>query len=255
MNQELLSKLDLKYKEIEEDSLSIQFVPPDCFFCVRLDGIKATKNHLKEKLINKKFNKSFHEAIVQTFKAFNNSTNDKIKSKFVCLIALNDEVSFLFEKSNIGYDRRIMKLCTILSGILSSWFTWEMVTYSKAKGGHFHKKRIVMPFDSRPLILKSESDVMEYIKYRYLVGKRYAYWKTLRLADYPEVYEDHVKKNLDNAEHIVIDLNLEKKFYTIENTYTLFNINHESNLEQIVFNGDFFNKSSLYFYFQKTIDH
>ena len=61
-------------------------------------------------------------------------------------------------------------------------------------------------FDARPLILE-ENEISQYIRYRFLISKRYAYWKVLRLNKYHNVYEDEIKKNIDNSIQAVEEIN------------------------------------------------
>ncbi|MFV7791795.1 hypothetical protein ACNO6Z_13230, partial [Aliarcobacter lanthieri] len=61
-------------------------------------------------------------------------------------------------------------------------------------------------FAARPLIL-TENEISQYIRYRFLISTRYAYWKMLRLNKYPNVCEDEIKKNIDNSIQAVEEIN------------------------------------------------
>ena len=50
--QNELTELDTYFKDIENKSLSIVQVPENKYLCIRIDGFKATRNFLKDILVN-----------------------------------------------------------------------------------------------------------------------------------------------------------------------------------------------------------
>ncbi len=186
MSQLELDNLNKLFKELETESLTISNLPENKYLCIRLDGFKATKQYLKDVLINKNFNKNLHTSYNYLFNSFKKYFTNKYTSSIVCAFIVNDELSIILNKDNVNDAKRIMKVCTLFSGALSA----NMTT-------HLNKNETIF-FDARPLIL-SKDEISKYIRYRYLISKRYSYWKVLRLNKFPNVFEDKIKGSLDNS--------------------------------------------------------
>ena len=189
-NQELFH-LQNKYKQKEKDSLQEAHIPDDCYLCVRLDGFNSTKQYLKDVVINQVYTKCLSDAHFKVFRAFRHHLNKQFTSSIVCSYMANDEISIILNKNNDNYDKRIMKICTLLCGALSSAMTIQMHTETS--------EFKFTSFDARPIILASRKEIVEYLRSRYLISKKYAYWKILRLNEFEGVYEDNIKNNIDNA--------------------------------------------------------
>lgn len=190
-SQKELSLLETKFKEIENNSLVIASVPEEKYLCIRLDGFKATNKHLKDALVNESFNQLLSKGFKKLFYSFRNNFTREFTSSIVCAYIANDEISIVLNKDNTEDGKRVMKLCTLFSGALSAYVT----LYYKQPNP---QKRDTIAFDARPLIL-SRDEIAKYLRYRYLISKRYAYWKVLRLNEVDGVYEDDIKRNIDNA--------------------------------------------------------
>lgn len=211
-----LCKLENKYIKKEEDELSITHVPEGKYLCIRVDGFKATKNHLRDNLINKKFTEAMNKANKVLFYSFRNYLTKEYSSSIIASYIINDEISIILNKDNNGFDSRIMKTATLFSGLVSSSFTLNF------------KIKKALTFDARPIIL-SKNEISEYIRYRYLMAKRYANWKVLRLKsvdgkfdDKYNIFSDNIKKDIDNAIKIVEEYNLFKEVEMLISTYSLY---------------------------------
>ncbi|MEK7991179.1 MAG: tRNA(His) guanylyltransferase Thg1 family protein [Thiotrichaceae bacterium] len=214
MSQKELEYLQEKYKQREEDSL-LKKIPDEAYLCIRLDGFHATKNHLKNVVTNKNFTNGLSNAHYKLFCSFRHYLNRDYTSSIVSSFMANDEISIILNKDNDNYDKRIMKLCTLFSGVLSSAATLDLNKKNKKDVG-------IVAFDSRPILLYSIDEISEYVRSRYLISKRYAYWKVLRLNNIPEVNEDYIKKSIDNSMNLAKENNLLKDAQKIISSYKFF---------------------------------
>ena len=195
-SQKYLDSMHQKFKQLEKEASLIDKTPADKFLCVRLDGFKATKSYLKDQMNNKAFSKNLTEAVNSLYYSFRFLLNKEYLNSFVCAFSSNDEISFILFNKNNNFESRIIKICTLFSGILSAAMTLK----SKDKKS---KKDNLLFFDSRPIILKDLEQINEYLNYRYAISMRYGYWKILKLRKYPGVFGDYIKKDLEKCISIV----------------------------------------------------
>ena len=193
MLQKELLDLDDYFKDIEHKSLTVSEVPKDKYLCIRIDGFKATKNFLKDVLVNEEFNNCLNDSYKKFFQSFKKYFGRNKHSAIICCFIVNDEISIILNKNLENNGNRIMKTSTLLSSFFGSYMTKR------------HNDKNIF-FDARPLILE-EGEISKYIRYRFLISKRYAYWKVLRLNKYPNVYEDEIKKNLHTSILAVKEIN------------------------------------------------
>lgn len=205
MIQKELDELNNYFKSIEKKSLSIPEVPKNKYLCIRLDGFKATKTYLKDTLINNEFNQNLEDSYKELFLSFRNYFTREYSSSIICSFIVNDEISIILNKDNINDGHRLMKVSTLFSSCLGSNMSIK-----------YKNKTII--FDARPLIL-SQCNISKYIRYRYLISLRYAYWKVLRLNKYKDVYEDEIKYNIDNSIFAVKEIKREKEVNQLINTF------------------------------------
>lgn len=214
MLEKELERLNKKFKQNEVDSLSINTIPDNKYLCIRLDGFKATKKYLKDSLTNERFNNSFYRANQLLFNSFKHYLTREYTSSIVCSLLINDELSVILNKDNNEDDsKKIMKLCTLFAGNLSS----AMTLYLNSK----KQKTETISFDARPILL-DKNEISEYIRYRYLISKRYAYWKVLRLKNIGDWVKDDIKYNIDNCINKVKQNNLEKEAFKIIASYRFY---------------------------------
>jgi len=221
MFQNELEQLSKKFKENEKNSLDIDTIPKNKYLCIRMDGFKATKKHLKDTLINKHFNYSLYKSNQMLFNSFKHYLTNEYASSIICTFIVNDEISIILGKDNNHKDsRKIMKLCTLFASTLSSATT---LTLNKTK-----KQIGTIAFDARPILLE-RSEINEYIRYRYLIAKRYAYWKVLRLNNIDNWKENYIFKNIDNCINLTKEHHLENEALQIIDTYKFYLPNKETN--------------------------
>lgn len=212
--QEELEKLTKKFKERELESLSIVNIPDGKYLIIRLDGFKASRNLLKDVPVNKKFNSAFNSATTTVYLSLRNYLTKQYPSSIMNVTLFNDEISFVLNKDNEHRDaKRIMKLCSLFSGMLSGAFTNKFVVDSSSND--------VVAFDARPVIV-SQKEIAQYIRYRTLVATRYAYWKVLRLNEIDGCYEDEIKNNIENSISECKEHQLVKEANKILQTYQIF---------------------------------
>ena len=203
--QNELTELDTYFKDIENKSLSIVQVPENKYLCIRIDGFKATRNFLKDILVNEEFNNNLNSSYKKFFQSFKKYFGKDKQSSIICSFIVNDEVSIILNKNLDNDGNRVMKVSTLISSFFGSHMTQS-----------YEDKNIF--FDARPLILE-ENEISQYIRYRFLISKRYAYWKVLRLNKYHNVYEDKIKKNLDNSIQAVEEINKNEDVDKILSTF------------------------------------
>ena len=209
LNDDTLVLLDKHFKAIEIESQTKPSIPKNYFLVVRLDAFHATKKYLKDVLENKEFRENFSLAINMTVGGLNTLLKSKSAKAFVCAFSANDEVSIVLNDSlEETAERRLCKICTLISSVLSVNF--------KPIGAKEEK----VFFDARPLLLKNVDDVYNYLKYRYLLSIRYGHWKVLRLKSNSfleiDVNHDDIKHNLDNARNLVMQYKLGNDFKLFE---------------------------------------
>lgn len=158
-----IEEIENKIKKIE--NLFDQYVLPENYIIVRLDGkgfSKFTKDKLK---LNKPFDERFHEAMKAT-------TLHLFKSGFKILYAYtqSDEISLLIAKEDFTYSRKVRKINSILAGDTSAFFSL-----------YFNTLAI---FDSRTICIANKETIIDYFCWRQEDAYRnalsgYCYW-TLR---------------------------------------------------------------------------
>jgi tRNA(His) 5'-end guanylyltransferase len=197
-----IALLSEKYKQIEEESLLIKSSRPEAFLCYRLDGIKASKTHLKDTLVNERYNRSFDKAINKLYFLFRDQTYRENNNFFYCAFSASDEVSLILNQGENYYQNRIFKIGSMLSGGLSSAMTIQfdlLKPKNKAKEKQKNKKKEepqIMAFDSRPLVLNTTDDIKEYIKFRCAIACRNAACKVLRIESGYDIYEAGIKDDV-----------------------------------------------------------
>ena len=135
-------------------------VPEGCYFMVRLDGnCFSTFTERYER----PFDEKFYQAMTTGAKQLMTYITDVYKAHFH-----SDEISLYFDKDSDWFDRRVEKITSITSGILSSVFS--------------HHENVPAHFDSRVLVTPTQEDIEAYEKDRRLNAFRgcvnsYAYWK------------------------------------------------------------------------------
>jgi len=138
-------------------------IPPNCWFIARLDG-KGFNKLTKKMNLKKPFDENFKKSIVEAIKKVMFNTG-AILSYFE-----SDEISILFKKDSDFFNRRIEKI----NSILSSMMTTECMTQDFFKG-------FLPIFDCRLLVCPIEEDVFNVFKWRLNDSLRnclnsYAFW-------------------------------------------------------------------------------
>src|SRR5258707_9696553 len=100
---ELLKALEPHFKQIEDESLVQSRCPQEQYPCIRLDGVKASKNHLKDKLVNKAFGTALKEAIQVAYYLHRNFIHPAAGNFFLGACSFSDEVSFVLNNQGNYY--------------------------------------------------------------------------------------------------------------------------------------------------------
>src|SRR5687767_5539913 len=111
--------LDKKMRTFEE-SLD-QFVLPEVYIVARLDGRGFTRLTKELLPLEKPFDETFRDAMIETVSHLVNCD-----FKVTYGYCQSDEISILFDKNENGFARKTRKLLSILSGEASAKFTRGM---------------------------------------------------------------------------------------------------------------------------------
>jgi tRNA(His) 5'-end guanylyltransferase len=160
----------MKFEEIEAfmrktERLSEQYILPENFIIVRLDGKGFTKL-TKEKLsLEKPFDKKFSLVMIDTTKHLFN-----IGFKVIYAYTQSDEISLLIHKNDQTFSRKLRKLNSVLAGEASAYFSLQF--------------QEVCVFDCRTIAIPNEGMLLDYFCWRQEDSQRnslsaYCYW-TLR---------------------------------------------------------------------------
>ncbi len=139
-------------------------VIPNCWFIARLDGKKFSKL-TEEMKLKKPFDKDFKESIINAIKKVMFNTG-AILSYFE-----SDEISILFKKDSDFFNRRVEKINSVLSSMMTS----ECMSQDFFKG-------FLPVFDCRLSVCPTEEDVFNVFKWRLNDSLRnclnsYSFWK------------------------------------------------------------------------------
>ena len=145
MTEQMKTKLE-NMREFE--IFSSLKIPPNCWFIVRLDG-KCFSKLTEEMNLKKPFDEDFKINMVNSVKEVMSKTG-AILSYFE-----SDEVSILFNKDSDFFNRRIEKI----NSVLSSMLTAECMKQDFFKG-------FLPIFDSRLMVCPTEEDVFNIFKWR-----------------------------------------------------------------------------------------
>ena len=174
-----------KQKELEMrkfeiyNNLKIKF---NCYFIVRLDG-KGFSKLTNEMELKKPFDNNLHTAIVKAIKKLMFETGSVIG------YTESDEVSLLFDKSSSFFDRRIEKINSVLSSMMTA-FCMEQEFFN-----NFNPV-----FDCRILVAHTKSEVFNIFKWRQDDCLRncinsYAYW-CIRFSGKTERQAEDILKDM-----------------------------------------------------------
>jgi len=211
-----LSKLKKKYTSREKDSVKHEYGPGE-YLAIRLDGVRFTHKYSRKEFITEFMNTMISDTVFEVYQVLFNKHEKDLKNLVLCVVQVNDEVTFILNKGDNKYDRRILKILSIINGLMSSWST-NIVLERQRKNTKLKTK--IEYYDARPIILSDTEDITNYVKYRYLVAKKHALAKTLKFNNVkitPPIWE-----NISRSKKMVAERKLEAEFHKIENTFTLY---------------------------------
>lgn len=163
--------LDSKMRKNE--TLFDQYVLPENYIIVRLDGKGFTKLTKESLDLEKPFDIRFHEAMVATTKHLLN-----VGFKVIYAYTQSDEISLLIDKADTTFNRKVRKINSVLAGEASAFFSM-----------YFNSLSVL---DCRTICVPNEEMILDYFCWRQEDAHRnslsaYCYW-TLRNngSDYKE---------------------------------------------------------------------
>lgn len=154
-----VTELGKKFRDQYESCTEVR-IQPGVYMIARLDGRGFTKLTKKRVDLEKPFDVRFHEAMVRVVEHLL-----KVGLKVCFAYMVSDEISLLISKHEYAYNRRVMKMNSVLAGEASSVFELE-----GQRGA----------FDCRVFPVADE-DVQDYFLWRQSDGQRncigsYVYW-------------------------------------------------------------------------------
>lgn len=233
----ILDGLEHKYKNLELESLGLVEYDTNCFMGFRLDGIKSSKRHLKDKCINSDWDSALDKSIITTYLTTRDLGSKEGKNRYICMLSASDEVTFVMNSGPNFWNNRTMKAATTLSGMLSGAMSQNhkvlLSTHSTKKNNNAKSKRMgVTSFDSRPIKLDDYEAIADYLKYRWLIAYRNAMCKVLRLeSDMSDndIYDSSFKNNIEKLELAVQSKGLKKHHSSVLKTVKLYIPTADSN--------------------------
>jgi tRNA(His) 5'-end guanylyltransferase len=225
-----LDRLFEVFNRIEEESLTQPNCPSGQYLCIRLDGIKVSKRFLKDRLTHPQFLTILSQSITDTYHMLKWQSSKENKNLFFCVIALSDEISFVLNNRDNYFENRTFKIATMLAGNLSACTTLH---YQAAQRPSKQRPEIIA-FDARPLILDSYERIEDYIRFRYLIGRRNSMCKALRLAqvfERDELYETGLKDDVPGLIKAVAQHGLGNKVQQVLSEFRLFVPDEQGTLE------------------------
>lgn len=227
-----LEQLLVTFNQIETDSLTQPHCPVGQYLCVRLDGIKVSKRFLKDRLTHPQLFNVLTRSVTEAYKLLKWQSDKANKNFFLCVVAISDEVSFILNNRENYFKNRTFKIATMLAGNLSAITT---LNYQAAQ-----QRPEIIAFDARPLLLDSYERVEEYIRYRYLIGRRNAMCKVLRIAQvFPrdELYETGLMNDVPGLIRAIAEHGLGDKVEQVLSEFRLFIPDEQSELSTHVLKG------------------
>ena len=178
-------RLDSAYAELEKTSATTWDYPSDRYLVVRLDGVKASAIFLKDHLRSPRYEKALKSALTDAYYVLRGWTRGECKNFYLGALMISDEVSFVLNSGNSPDNRRVIKNCTLLAGLLSAAMMKHLEVYQPKRGvlkkSGSPNDRVLCNFDARPLLFDRLESIPDYLYYRWLLASRNAMFKTYRL--------------------------------------------------------------------------
>ena len=206
------------------------------YLIIRLDGVKFTERFFRKDFIPEKIIHIINLSIRDTYKKFNLKNNKNNKDFFLSIVYINDEISFIIRTGKNKYDNRVVKILSLLNGLMST-------LSSNYYNINYDNKPTELYYDAKPFILKSTYEIFEYIEYRYLMGRKHIIGKTLKFNDI--LLESKNWKNLYFLEEKLKENKLEKELVSIENTFKIFIPNKNYDLNEYSLTEDLIDKDLI----------
>jgi tRNA(His) 5'-end guanylyltransferase len=143
----------MKFNELDErmrvfESLHDQCVLPDLYLVARLDGRGFTRLTKELHPFDAPFDLRFHEMMLETAEHLMTSVGFHLLYAYT----QSDEISLMFTRNEMSFQRKLRKLLSLLSGEASAKFSLLLGS--------------VAVFDCRISELPSESHVVDYFRWR-----------------------------------------------------------------------------------------
>lgn len=211
-----LKELSKKYKKKEEESFVYKYKNTH-HLAIRLDGVRFTSKYARKEFVPHYMNKLIAYSLLETYKRLYSKHTEPF-CNFICgIIQVNDEVTFILNTGKNKYENRILKILSIVNGMMSSWST-NYVLNNKRNFSTVSTK--IEYFDARPILLKDIDEIVEYTKYRYFIAKKHALAKTLKFTNFK--LNNKMWENFSECNQLVSDNDLYKKTEEIIDTFYLY---------------------------------
>lgn len=177
--QQELEGLHEQFSRLEASTRSLEVAPVGALVVIRADGIKHSKHFLKDSLEQPDYHLALHEAIGRTHQIWRSWAPKPFRPYLLGALRLSDEVSFIVNRGENYYKRKLLKITTTLASTLSGAMS---LTYAGADQFQGELDRApIMAFDGRALVLDDVNELGLYIRCRRLLFSRNAMARVLRL--------------------------------------------------------------------------
>lgn len=201
---ESIRRSEERFRGIERKSATQWATRPGERLIVRCDGVKLSRRYLKDSLSNPAFDDALLRSVTTVNVLFRNMVRPGTSRFFQRALVISDEVSFVLGTGADAYDGRVLKIASMVGSSLSSAMTgfFEFPRHQMQLYEDPDARAQIINFDARPLIVRSNDEVRDYLRWRWCVGVRNHFTKSLRLRSElsdREIYDSDLRTDVGLA--------------------------------------------------------
>lgn len=180
-SQQTQAELERRHEhflKLESQARAQEVAPAAALVVIRADGIKSSKRFLKNSLECPEYHNALHKAVGSTHRLWHAWAPPQFRPYLLGALRISDEVSFVVNRGDNYFGRRLLKITTTIASTLSGAMSLAFASF-----GHQGSlaNAPVVAFDGRPLVVHEIAELQSYIRWRRLLQARNAMARTLRL--------------------------------------------------------------------------